>query len=187
MEKQSFSRRILFPIALVMGTMIISINAYDLSRSIENQTLHQSIAHISAVLMFLSIWLGALFANTIAFFRGASFGERLIVCLATPIVWCTKSILYFRGFRTVGEMIFLIFFPVFIGTLAVAVLCMGLSEIWCRIIYRRRSEYADLKIFELSNTLALIIGIGLTTLFLWHGGLFYAYNIYMAAYEYIFQ
>ncbi|GEM_PF-6786548 len=37
--------------------------------------------------MFAGIWLGAMIANTLAFFRGATFGERLLVCLVTPMAW----------------------------------------------------------------------------------------------------
>jgi hypothetical protein len=187
MEKQSFSRRILFPIALVMGTMIVSINAYDLSRSIENQTTHQSIAHISAVFMFLSIWLGAFFANTIAFFRGASFGERAIVCLATPVVWSAKVFSDFIGIYPLGELIFFLFFPLIIGCPVVALLCMSISELWCRKTVQRRRGDRSIRVFALPNTLMLIISFSLTFIFLWQGGLYYVYNVYMVAYRYIFH
>jgi len=85
MERQSFFRRVVVPIVLVMGTMIISINVYNISRHVENRTLHSFLSNAGAIFMFLSIWLGALFGNTIAFFRGATFGERLLVCLGTPL------------------------------------------------------------------------------------------------------
>ncbi len=70
MERRSFFRRMVFPIALVLGVMILSINAYDFSRRIQNHTLHFILSNRSAILMFPSIWLGVLFANTIVFFRG---------------------------------------------------------------------------------------------------------------------
>jgi hypothetical protein len=184
MVRQSFSRRVMFPIAVVMSIMVISINAYDLSRSIENRTAHALIVQLSAILMFLSIWLGALFANTIAFFRGASFSERLIVCLATPIIWCAKTLYHFVGIYSTGEFFFLFLHHYIIGCPVVAILCMGLSEIWCRKIYRRKSG-DSIKIFTLNNTIVLIMGLLLTTFFLWNGGHNY-YYLYMDMYSYIF-
>ena len=63
MEHPSFNRRVVSPICLVLGVMILSSAAYDHSRHIENHALHLIISHAAAVFMFLSIWLGALFAN----------------------------------------------------------------------------------------------------------------------------
>jgi len=105
--RQSFIRRVLLPAALVLAVMIISTNIYDLSRHIESRLLHGLLANGSAVFMFLSIWLGALFANTLAFFRGATFAERILVCLATPLVWCAKILSGFWGIYSGGEFLFL--------------------------------------------------------------------------------
>lgn len=185
MARQSFSRRVVFPIVVVMSTMVISINAYDLSRSIENRSAHALMVHLSIILMFASIWLGALFANTIAFFRGASFSERLIVCLATPVIWCAKTLYHYVGIYSTGEFFFLFLHHYIIGCPVVAILCMGLSEIWCRKIYRQKTGDTSVRIFSLNNTIILITGLSLATFFLWNGGHDY-YYLYMDMYSYIF-
>ncbi len=185
MEPQGFSRRVVFPILLVLGVMTVSINVYNISRHIENRTLHSILANAGAVSMFLSIWLGALFANTIAFFRGASFGERLIVCLVPPLVWCAKILYDFIGIYSVGEFLFLALHHFILGCPLVALLCMGISEIWCRIIAGMKSDDPSPRVFALNNSLLLIISFALVFLMLWNGGHAY-YYLYMDMYTKLF-
>jgi len=185
MPKQSFIRRVIMPMFLVMGAMVISTHLYDFSRHIENRTLHQMVANSSAILMFLSIWLGALFANTIAFFRGATFGERVLVCLATPVVWCSKTLTAFFGLYTAGEFLFLFLHHFILGCTLVALLCMGISEIWCRIAAKRKAEATDIRVFALNNTLLLGLSFAAVFLMLWNGGHSY-YYLYMDLYAQLF-
>jgi len=79
--RQSLTRRLLFPVVLVAGIMVISSLLYDQSRSIANPLMHRFLAHAGAAGMFASIWLGAFIAHPIAFFRGAGYGERLLDAL----------------------------------------------------------------------------------------------------------
>lgn len=185
MEKQSYARRVLFPIAVVLGVMVASSYAYDRSRTIENHTLHLWTAHISALFMMLSIWMGALFANTIAYFRGASFKERLLVCLVVPVVWSIKTWSFFWGIYSPAEMVFLLFHHLILGCPIVGLLCMGISEIWCRAIHRRRTGNLSIRIFSRANVLVLLIGLGSTVGMLWNGGHDY-YYLYMDVYTYLF-
>ncbi len=109
MERQSYISRVFVPILVVLSTMVVSTLIYDLSRGIANPTIHKIMAHSGAAFMFLSIWTGALFANTMAFFRGASFGERMLVCLATPVIWCAKVLSSFIGIYSIPELSFLLY------------------------------------------------------------------------------
>lgn len=185
MQRQSFSRRVVFPIILVLGAMIISINVYDFSRHIENRTLHSILSNGGAILMFISIWLGAFFANTIAFFRGATFAERIATCLATPVVWCAKILSDFIGIYSAGEFFFLFLHHFIIGCPLVALLCMGISEIWCRIIARKRAGDESIKVFAPGNTSLLIISFTAVFLMLWNGGHSY-YYLYLGMYTKLF-
>ncbi len=184
-EKQSAFQRVVLPILIVLSVMVVSINVYNYSRAIGNRSLHLFISHISAFFMFLSIWLGALFGNTFSFFRGASFKERLLVCLAPPSIWSAKVLYDFYGIYSLGEFLFLFVHNLIIGCPVVALLCMGLSDIWCRAIYRKRAGNASLKVFALSNTVTLTTGIVLTFMMLWNGGHTY-YYFYMDLYTYLF-
>lgn len=175
----------IFPIILVFGVMSVSIYLYNISRFTENRILHLIVSHVSAVFIFLSIWLGALFSNTIAFFRGATFGERLIVCLVPPLFRCAYILSDFLGIYSIGEFFFLFFHHIVIGCPLVALLCMGVSEIWCRIIARQKIGARAIKVFALSNTLVLVLSFVLVCIMLWNGGHFY-YYLYMDVYTRLF-
>jgi hypothetical protein len=185
MNRQRFFHRAVLPAAFVLAVMITSTHIYDLSRHIESRLLHLFLANGSALFMFLSIWLGAFFANTLAFFRGATFTERILVCLATPLVWCAKILVGFWGLYSAGEFLYLFFHHFIIGCPLVALLCMGLSEIWCRIIVRRKIGDKSIRVFALSNSALLIISFTAVCLMLWNGGHSY-YYLYMDLYAKLF-
>lgn len=73
MDKKPVFKWIVLPAAIVLGLMIVSIHLFNISRWWEPQWLHNIFALLSAAGMFLSIWLGAMIANNIAFFNGAAF------------------------------------------------------------------------------------------------------------------
>lgn len=185
MEKKPVLKRIIFPAGIVLCLMVISINLYNLSRWWEPRILHQIFANLSAAGMFASIWLGAMIANTIAFFQGATFKERLLACLITPVIWSAKVLCDFIGIYSWAEFFYICFHSVIMGTIFVAFLCMGISEIWCRIIYRRRTSDRSIKIFEFQSVLVLIVGLVMTFLLLYNGGHSF-YYFYMDIYTKLF-
>ena len=185
MEKKPALKRIIFPAGIVLGLMIISINLYNVSRWWEPQFLHQLFANLSAAGMFASIWLGALIANTIAFFQGATFKERLWVCLVTPVIWSAKVLYDFIGIYSWTEFLYLSFHAVIMGTIFVALLCMGISEIGCRIIYRRRTGDRSVKVFEFQSALVLFVGFLMSFILLYNGGHSF-YYFYMDIYTRLF-
>lgn len=181
MERKPAFKRIIFPAGIVLGLMTISINLYNVSRWWEPQLLHHLFANLSAAGMFASIWLGALIADTIAFFQGATFKERLGVCLVTPVIWSAKVLYDFIGIYSWTEFLYLSFHAVIMGTIFVALFCMGISEIGCRMIYRRRTGDRSVKVFELRSALVLCVGFLMSFTLLYNGGhsFYYAYmNIY---------
>jgi hypothetical protein len=185
MVKQSVVRRIVVPIALVLGVMIVSINLYDLTPRVLEPPWHSLLANGSAVLMFASIWMGALFANTMAYFRGATFRERLLVCLITPLVWSAKTWSDFFGIYSPWEILFALLHHLILGAPIVALLGMGLSEIWCRAIHKIRLKDDSVRILGAANVSVLLIGLISTVLMLWNGGHDY-YYLYMDLYTYLF-
>jgi len=186
MERQSFTRRAVAPALIVLAAMVAGSLIYDSARSVADPSLHGVMSHTGALLMFLSIWLGALFANTMAFFRGAGFGERLAVCLIVPLSWTAKVLSGFIGIYSTGEFFFLSLHHFVIGCPLVALLCMGISEIWCRMLMRRRRGAQSIRLFAFSNTAVLAGSFCLVFLMLWNGGHWYYYR-YMDWYTRLFH
>lgn len=185
MEKKPVLQRIIFPAGVVFCLMVVSIHLYNLSRWWEPPLLHHLFAHLSAAGMFASIWLGALIANPLAFFRGADFKERLFVCLVTPAIWSAKVLYDFIGIYSWAECLYVCFHSVIMGTLFVALLCMGISEIGCRIIYRRRTGDRSVKVMDFQSGLALMIGLAMSFILLYNGGHSF-YYFYMDVYTKLF-
>ncbi len=183
MEKQTVARRIIVPAAIPLGLMIISVNVYDFAGAIQNSALQGIVVYVSASLMFATIWLGPLFVNTLAFFRGADFAERLLASFITPAAWIAKTYADFIGIYSVGELVFLALHPLIFGNIGVNLLCVGISELICRHQWRRRG--GDIPLLALPNTAALGAGIVITFAGLWNGGHTY-YYYYMDVYSWLF-
>ena len=187
LERKPIYIRIGLPVGVVLGTMMVSMTVYNLSGHIGSESVRSMTADISAIFMFISIWLGALVADSLAFFFGAKFWERCFASLVAPFVWGAKYLFMVWGVYSLGETLYMFLCPIVIGCPAVALLCIGISEIGCRTILKLKADPAAPRIFELGNTVVLLAGAGLATLLLWDGTYFYSHNIYMPLYWMLFQ
>lgn len=186
MPKQSFWRRFLQPVGTVLLVWAVTSVVYlEWAWRLEPGALRSTLAFSSAVLLFLSIGFGALYIHPIAFFRGASAGERWIACLVTPLLWNLKEMLRVGEFFTAGETLYYglntAFLLAVFGSLGLA----GLSELVCRWRLGRRSEQ-PVRIF--SPAPLVWIGAGLAAVYLlllWGLGVHFFY-IYIQGYKAIF-
>ena len=183
--RPSLARRVLFPVALVMGIMVMSSLLYDQSRSLENSFLHRLLAHAGAAGLFVSIWLGAFIAHPVAFFGGAGYAERFLAALATPVFWSATVLTRFVGIFSPGEFAFLFLHHLVLGAPVVALLCAALSEVLCRAVLRRRTGNRTIRIWTRPNLIALALGLSLVVAMLWKGGHTY-YYWYMDLYSKLF-
>ena len=143
MTKRNLFSRVGIPIAVVMIPMIISVNAYDFVRTVESKGLHQFLANLTAMVMFLTIWLGALIANPISYFMGASFKERILVSIATPVVQAIKIVYGYIGIYSTGETFFLFLHSFVFGLILITLFFMGISELFCRTIKTKCCIYIN--------------------------------------------
>jgi hypothetical protein len=183
MKQKMFYRRVLIPIGIVTLLMVVSINVYNISPAVgaTHPLLGKILSTVSALFMFISIWMGALIAHPIAFRAGASMGERVFAGLATPLIWSAKMVYFASCVYTGWELVYWSFHPLIVGVISTALLNMGISEILCRVIYRRQGLMPG-KIFQGPVIIMLLIGLTVVPLSLWNGGTVFFYmfvDIYM--------
>ncbi len=183
MKKRNIFIRMVLPAVITLGVMVVFSNVYNLSGTLRPGGLQTVVVLVSAFLMFASIWLGPLFVNTFAFFNGASGPERLAASFVAPAAWIAKTYTYFIGIYSFGELAFLILHPLILGNIGVNLLCVGISELFCRRKMRSRGEPVPL--FAAPNTLALVAGLLITFAGLWNGGHTY-YYYFMDVYTWLF-
>ena len=184
MKQHHILIRMVLPAAIVLGVMVIFSNLYNLSGSIGHSGFQALVVYVSAILMFASIWLGPLFVNTFAFFKGATGSERLAASFVAPAAWIAKTYTYFVGIYSFGELVFLILHPLILGNIGVTLLCVGISELFCRRRMKSRGE--AVRLFTAPNTIALVAGLIITFAGLWNGGHTY-YYYYMDVYSWLFM
>jgi hypothetical protein len=186
MPKQSFSRRFLQPVGTVLLVWAVTSVVYlECAWRLEPGALRSLVAFSSAALLLLSLGFGALYIYPVAFFRGASTGERLFACLVTPLVWNAKEMVRVGEFFSFGETLYYGLNTAFLlaafGSLGLA----GLCELVCRWRLGKGSEQA-VRVF--SPAPVLWIGAGLAAVYLllfWGLGVHFFY-IYIEGYKAIF-
>jgi len=178
MEQKAFYQRVLIPIGIVMLLMILSINIYNVSPKIGlgHPALGRVISNISAIFMFISIWLGGFIALPYAFRAGATMKEKVLVCLATPAVWVAKTIYMAGSIYSGWELVYWSFNTLTIGVIGSALLNMGAAETICRLVYKSKGLIPE-KVFQPSVITTFLIGLIIVVLGLWNGGtlLFYIF------------
>lgn len=186
MQKASFVKRVAIPTAAVLLTMLaMSIIYFHLAWRIENGFLKAIVTFGSAALLFSSIGFGTLLIYPIAFFRGASTGERITACLVAPVVWNIKELLRVSEFFTFGETLYYGLNTVFILSVFGALGLMGLCELVCRWRLNKRAE-EPVRVFSPIPVLSIIAGLAaLYVCLLWGLGVQFFY-IYISGYRAIF-
>jgi hypothetical protein len=180
--RKSILSRFILPGALVLATMGASTIAYNLSWRINNHDIHQAVAFVAGILLFLSIGFGTLLIYPVAFFRGAGVAERILACLATPVVWNLKEMVRVSEFFTLGEALYYGLNPTFILTVIGTFAQMGLCEMLCRRTLRRRGE-TQVKVVSALPLTFVILGImALFVMLVWGRGV-HGFYLYMEGYK----
>ena len=187
MTKQSFSRRFLQPVGTVLLVWALTSVVYlGCAWRLEPGGLRSVVAFSSATLLLLSLGFGALYIYPIAFFRGASTGERLVACLLTPLVWSLKELVRVSEFFSFGETLYYGLNTAFLLTVFGSLGLAGLCELICRWRFGRRSEQ-PVRVF--SPAPLSWVGMALAAVYLlliWGLGVHFFY-IYIQGYKAIFS
>lgn len=183
--KTSYTKRIVFPAAVVLVVMALSFIVYWSAWRIDSYALHRYVSHISAAVLFISIGFGPLLIYPVAYFRGAGAGERIYASLIPPVIWFVKELIRVSEFFTPGETLYFIFNPlnimIFIGAFGL----MGLSELLCRKSMKKRTGQPE-KVITFLPVFAMFMAIVCLYVFMIWGGGVHMFYIYMEGYKALF-
>ena len=185
MERRSFRSRFVVPAGAVVLIMIASGLIYDASWRIEGEGLRSAIAFVSGIILWASIGHGTLLAYPMAFFRGASMGERMGACVLTPLTWNVKEMVRVSEFFTPGESLYYGLNSLFLLAVIGAFAQMGLCELICRWRLRREGR-EDIRIFSALPVVAILAGVlAFLVMSAWGQGVHWFY-VYMQGYKALF-
>ncbi|MCJ7774372.1 MAG: hypothetical protein MUP22_14715 [Desulfobacterales bacterium] len=138
MIKLNFIRRFIYPLILVVSIRIISSSIYNSSSVLPVGLIRDLLINTFGPITFFSLWFFAFVGPPLAYFRGASFIERMIIAFINPVMWIisveSKLACQFSGI----EMVYFFFLPWTFGIMCVTLLEFSISEIACRSIHRKR-------------------------------------------------
>jgi hypothetical protein len=159
MEKRSFFHRFIVPLIIVVGFLIVSSFAYHGAGGYMHPgPLRSVLIGIFGPLLFFSIWFFALVGPPIAYFRGATFIERLIIAFVNPVIWVARMesmvACQFSGI----EMVYFFFLPWFFGIMCVTLFLFSVAELVCRAIDKFRDPEG---VRVLSPVVLLLLVLGL--------------------------
>ncbi len=138
MANRGIFRRFIIPLLVALGTLAVSSAVYHGSTPMTPGTLRAVVKDLSGAAMFFSIWFFAFIGVPMAYFRGASFVERLAVAFANPLVWLVRMALTVSCQFSAIEMVYFFFLPWTFGVVAVTLFEFSIAEMMSRWIDRRR-------------------------------------------------
>jgi len=184
MEKQDVTRRFFYPVFIVFLIMSLSWALYNMAWRIGVPSVHQTLASITGTSLFLSVTFGTLFIYPVAYLRGAPLRERILASLINPFLWATKEVLRLLVSFSFSESLYYYLNPLNIWLLCGLVAQMGIAELSCRYLLKRRGE--AVRVVTFGPLSAVFIGLFLViTLFAWGQGE-NVYVLFLEGYRKIF-
>jgi len=163
MERKSFTKRFIFPALIVLIIAAGAWIGYHLAWRLDNRSLHDTLAQVFGILLFLSVAFGPLVVYPLAYRRGAGGVERVLACLVTPFAWATKDFFRMLAAFTVGESLYFYLNPLNIWLILLLMAEMAFLEIAMRKRSSRRGE--DVKAFSIPvlavGVLAILLVVAL--------------------------
>lgn len=138
MSDRGFVHRFIIPLLAAVGTMTVSSLIYHGSSGMEPGAARNIIKDVSGGVMFLSLWFFAFIGPAMAYFRGASFMERIVVAYANPVIWLVRMASTVSCQFSAVEMVYFFFLPWTFGAVCVTLFEFSVSDILCRALDRRR-------------------------------------------------
>lgn len=158
MEKRGFVHRFIIPLVFVVGVMAVSSLIYHYSSGLAPGPLRNFIIGVSGPVMFLSIWFFGFVGPPIAYYRGATYIERLIIAFANPLIWVGRMEAKVACQFTALELVYFFFLPWTFGIVCVTLFEFSLADLVCRFIHRIKKPGA-VKLLHAPSIVLLVAGL----------------------------
>ena len=140
MKPFPMGKRFLFPLALAVTIGRVSAFLYHAAGNLPPGTLKSVLIDTFGPLDFFSLWFLALVVPPLAYYLGATFGERLVIAFANPVIWIIGIESEIACQFNAVEMVYFLFLPWIFGIMCVTCVEFSLAELVCRAIHRRKTR-----------------------------------------------
>ena len=119
MKPAHMGKRFLFPLALAVTIGRVSAFLYHAAGNLPPGTLKSVLIDTFGPLDFFSLWFLALVVPPLAYYLGATFGERLVIAFANPVIWIIGIESEIACQFNAVEMVYFLFLPWIFGIMCV--------------------------------------------------------------------
>jgi hypothetical protein len=183
MDTQPFSKRIVRPVAVLFLIAAITFIGFNSASRISSEGLFHIVAVVCGVAHMLCVVFSAAIIYPVAYRRGAGAGERILGSLFVPVAWMIKEFVVVTGVYTFFESLYFSLNPVNIFILTLALIQMGICELFGR--KRLKSLGEDIRVFALPAVVAIVVALGIFSFLLWGLGV-YSFYAFQEGYKAIF-
>ena len=180
-NNKSFLKRFVIPALIGPGIFLLLFWTYYSSWYVDNRLLHYLLTDVVGALFGFFLLFNVLFIYPMLYFRGAPPVERITGAFLITFFWCIKEVYRMTEFYSLGKSLFFLLFPIQFNIILISFGFMGLCEMVCRFIEKKRREM-DLKVITPLPLSILIILIAVTIFSLHDGGVTYFFytTIYLS-------
>lgn len=135
----SVRRLFIAPLIAVLIWITLQLS-YNLLGYIDNKSIYRTLAALNWVFLVLSTGFSVVVIYPVTYFMGFSLPKRILASYIVPLVWCLKEFIRVSGnYTAVEALYYAIFESVQLLVLISQIAVMGLCELACRWINRKKN------------------------------------------------
>lgn len=139
-DHPGIGKRFFIPLAALVGLWAVSCAIYEgAAWLLSPGGLRTSLVTLFAPLLFLSVWGAGFIGPILGYLLGATFRERALLAFTNPLIWIARVEARVACQFSAVELVYFLFLPWIFGLVCVTCFELGLSELVCRLVHRRKA------------------------------------------------